>query len=157
MKLHHPANPFSKEQIDLLQKLLIQSQSAPSNSVIGTSSIAQKSNFLSALGVQTEKSSPWIIDSGACDHMTGNPSLFHTYSRYFENFKDLDSGRTIGSVDECEGLYLLRVNASLGKQTQNASCVSFSPTVGSNTDSEIMLWHYRLGHPSFMQLEKLFP
>ena len=27
----------------------------------------------------------------------------------------------------------------------------------SSLDSDVMLWHYRLGHPSFMYLAKLFP
>ena len=29
--------------------------------------------------------------------------------------------------------------------------------VKTNNDSAILLWHYRLGHPNFMYLEKLFP
>ena len=43
----------------------------------------------------------------------------------------------------------------------NASCVLFkSQSILDscvNKDNKVMLWHYRLGHPNFMYLEKLFP
>ena len=29
--------------------------------------------------------------------------------------------------------------------------------IPTNNDSEIMLWHYRLGHPNFLYLKTLFP
>lgn len=38
-------------------------------------------------------------------------------------------------------------------QYQNKALLNFK----SNNDSEIMLNHYRLGHPNFLYLEKLFP
>ena len=33
-----------------------------------------------------EKNNPWIVDSSASDHMTGNATLFHTYSPSSGNF-----------------------------------------------------------------------
>ena len=44
--------------------------------MVGTGSLAQKGNFFSAINVKKEKLSPWIIDSGASDHMIGDEKLF---------------------------------------------------------------------------------
>ena len=51
------ATLFSKEQMDLLQKMFSQSQPSPTTPIIGTGSIAQKGNSLSALSIKTEKPS----------------------------------------------------------------------------------------------------
>lgn len=37
-----------------------------------------------------------------------------------------------------------------------SSCLSISNSSVDNI-SEVLAWHYRLGHPNFMDLEKLFP
>ncbi|KAI9162379.1 hypothetical protein LWI28_026726 [Acer negundo] len=71
------SSPFNREQMELLQKLFTQSSSQV---VIGTGSLAQKGNFLKALNVKREQYNPWIIDSGASDHMTGDAKIFKTYS-----------------------------------------------------------------------------
>ena len=67
-------------------------------------------------------------------------------------FQDLSSGKTIGSAEECEGLYYLD-GGTKNKQACAAACGSlFVP----NND-QLMLWHFRLGHPSFQYLRFLFP
>ena len=216
--------PFSKEQIEVLQKLFNQSLPAAVPTVVGTGSLAQKGNFLSALNVKKEKLSPWIIDSGASDHMTGDEKLFSTYNPCYKNltvriadgslskvagtgsvrvsknitldsvllvpklncnllsiskltrdlncvtkfgsnlceFQFLDSGKTIGSAKMCSGLYLLEVNDPPQGATHHFDCSMSSSPISlsvsqSNNDSAIMLWPYRLGHPNFLYLEKLFP
>ncbi|KAL5810554.1 hypothetical protein ACOSQ4_027122 [Xanthoceras sorbifolium] len=63
------AEPFSKEQLEVLQKLLTQGQH--SQMVIGSGIVAKKSNFLTALAANQDTSYSWIVDSGASDHMTG--------------------------------------------------------------------------------------
>ena len=68
-------------------------------------------------------------------------------------FQDLASGRTIGSACECEGLYHFDECEVVQGQVV---------VVGSNVlfiyfYHEIMLWHYRLGQPSFLYLRFLFP
>ena len=85
-------------------------------------------------------------------------------TKFFPNlceFQDLDSGKVIGSAEMCSGLYLIKDHTSLDRQTLNANCVSsksqFLSKFLSNKDHDIMLWHFRLGHPNFMYLEKLFP
>ncbi|KAL5851107.1 hypothetical protein ACOSQ3_006225 [Xanthoceras sorbifolium] len=200
-----PSTPslFSQEQLDLLQKMFGQS-------VTGTAALAQSGNTLTALSVKQVKTRPWIVDSGASDHMTSDSSLISDFQpcsngltvkiadgsvsqvtgtgsvkisdslvlksvlfvpkldcnllsitkltkdcncmvKFVHNlceFQDLDSGRTIGSAELCSGLYLLKVEGTSTRQALQ---------VMSNSDSEIMLYHYRLGHPNFMYLEKLFP
>ncbi|XP_022896372.1 uncharacterized protein LOC111410334 isoform X1 [Olea europaea var. sylvestris] len=66
--------------------------------------------------------------------------------------QDLSSGKTIGSAKECEGFYYFD-EAKVSKRRQFASCDSaFIPK-----DSELLLWHYRIGHPSFQYLRHVFP
>ena len=84
-------------------------------------------------------------------------------AKFFPNlcvFQYLDSGRKIGSVKMCSGLYLLKDDAPIRRQSQNAICVPSKSRSSLNShvnkDSKVMLWHYRLSHPNFMYLEKLF-
>lgn len=70
---------FSKEQLDMLQKLFGQPLSAPNPSIIGSGSVAHKGNILFALLSQQALSSSWIVDSGASEPMTGNFKLLDTY------------------------------------------------------------------------------
>lgn len=72
---------FSKERMELLYSLFNKvphsssSQSAPSDS---PANVAQRGNT-QAYHASSNNSS-WIVDSGASDHMTGNKSLFTSYS-----------------------------------------------------------------------------
>ena len=85
-------------------------------------------------------------------------------TKFFPNhceFQDLDSGKMIGNAEMCSGLYLLKIEVYPERQPQTAEFVSLKSQFNSNSrlnnDSVIMLWHYRLGHPNFVYLEKLFP
>lgn len=55
------SSPFTKEQLEALQKILIQ-DNLSQNSDIGTSSLAQKGNTLNAFAMPKEKSGLWIVD-----------------------------------------------------------------------------------------------
>ena len=96
--------------------------------------------------------------------LTRDMNCVAEFSSNLCEFQVLGSGRTIGSAEACSGFYLLHNNSSLEKQAQTASCApvlsqsnkNLSLTCNSNNDSEVMLWHYRLGHPNFVYLEKLF-
>ena len=72
-------------------------------------------------------------------------------------FQDLDSGKMIGSAKMCSGLYILQDDISSAIKSQKFSLFSSNNHPVSNKDSDIMLWHYRLGHPNFMYLSKMFP
>ena len=67
-------------------------------------------------------------------------------------FQELASGRMIGNVRESRGLYFLEDGSKFSNLVQS-SCFESTSISGSD---EIMLWHYRLGHPSFQYLKHLF-
>ena len=69
-------------ETSLLSPLMsIQSQTGTSsNQVIGSGTLAHKGNSLSAFFVGKKRKKPWIVDSGASDHMTGDATIFSTYS-----------------------------------------------------------------------------
>ncbi|RVX13979.1 Retrovirus-related Pol polyprotein from transposon TNT 1-94 [Vitis vinifera] len=121
------ASPFNKEQMEMLQKLL--------------------SPFF-AFTAGKKRKKPWIVDSGASDHMTGDATIFDTYSSCPNNLTvriadgslskvagtgsvvlsrdltlnsvllDLDSGKTIGNAEECSGLYILKERHDPQEQPQ---------------------------------------
>ena len=62
------------------------------------------------------------------------------------------SGIKIGNAKKVDGLYYFIDNVVLERQAQVVNKV-FSQTI----ENKIMLWHYRLGHPTFYYLQKLFP
>ena len=176
----------------------------------GTTTIAQRGNYLTALSAKRESSKPWIVDLGMSGRMTGDATVFNTYSPCNDNtvvrvadgtssrvagigsvviskditlnsilfpkldcnllsinkkdlnsvtkflpnvceFQVLGSEKTIGNVRLCASLYLLKVDLPERKK-QKVSCVA--SIFSGNKDSEIMLWHYRLGHPNVLYLRK---
>ena len=80
--------------------------------------------------------------------------------------QELGSRKKIGNVEMCSRLYLFKIlqprKASLTSNgpSKSRSLHNFSPKFvfnsSVNKDSEVMLWHYRLGH-SNSYLENLFP
>ncbi|RVW35800.1 hypothetical protein CK203_082476 [Vitis vinifera] len=115
-------SPFNKEQMEMLQKLLSQVGS-------GSTTVAFTAN---RGGMK-----PWIVDTGASDHMTGDAAILQNYKPsnghssvhiadgskskiagtgsikltkdlYLDSvLHDLKSGKMIGSAELCSGLYLL--------------------------------------------------
>ncbi|RZB42128.1 Retrovirus-related Pol polyprotein from transposon RE2 [Glycine soja] len=100
---------------------------------------------------------PWILDSGASDHISGNKSSFSSIS--FPKIPHLvtvangskvaaqgsgqehGTGRLIGEGRESRGLYYLKSNVSV-------SCFA---------TSNPKLLHNRLGHPSLPKLKMMVP
>lgn len=211
-KCNSESSPFTKEQLEHLYKLFTTKMS-----VTPSSSLAQKCISFSAtlLSSKPDSKAPWIIDSGASDHMTNCSKLFSIYSpcaghkkvkivygtfstiagvgsipisktltlhnvlhvpnlscnllsiskltqdlnclAIFDSstckFQELSSGRMIGSSKEVDGLYLFEDKSSPKEKLQK-NCLN---SILIHEDEEIMLWHYRLGHPNFLYLKHLFP
>ena len=182
---------------------------SPSGSVAQTGNLSTPSS----LNCTSNMYVPWIIDSGASNHMTTLSSLFKTYSpcsgsekiriadgtfstiagkrditlsknidlknvlhvpkltynllsvrkictdshcsvKFFNThcvFQDRTSGKMIGSAKIMDGLYYFENNFK-NKEAQGLSGMSYVPV-----RDQIMLWHKRLGHPSFQYLRHLFP
>ena len=59
----------------------------------------------------------------------------------------------IGNAREKDGLYYFEDGSDSDRQCQS-TCLN---SVFVPKDSDIMLWHYRLGHPNFQYLKYLFP
>ncbi|RVW48509.1 Retrovirus-related Pol polyprotein from transposon RE1 [Vitis vinifera] len=146
--------PFSKEQLEALQKMFQQTLQS-TGTTIGTASIAQKGIFSHALNVRQENHTTWIVDSGASDHMTGNLMVFHEYTPCHNNSSvqiadgtlsrvfgtALNSGKRIGNAEVRAGLYLLSAE-EIRRLPMKTACVVSNPS--TKTDSVVMLWHYRL-------------
>ena len=76
----------------------------------------------------------------------GSLSTTAEFSKSSCEFLDL-LGKKIGNAKECEGLYYLEDETQVHGQAQISSCEFIY------VSSEIMLWHKRLGHPSFLYLK----
>nr|KYP45441.1 Retrovirus-related Pol polyprotein from transposon TNT 1-94 [Cajanus cajan] len=126
---------------DLLQLRAAQQSASPATTV------AHSGNPVAFMS-QSPSLGPWILDSGASDHMTGNQSYFSKLSfsdslppvtlADGSQIKDRHTGQTIGAGHESGGLYRL---SSL------IACVSTSADLA----------HQRLGHPSLEKLRLLVP
>lgn len=71
--------PFTKEQLEILQKLIGQTNTSFDPSLISSGNMAHQGTISLAL-LSHVNSTPWIVDSGASDHMTGNLNLFQSFT-----------------------------------------------------------------------------
>ena len=200
------SNALSSSELETLRRLMTRLDTSTASSSFASGNLATS---VSAFNSHT--SLPWIIDSGASDHMTGSSPVFCAYTpcsgrdkvriadgtvssvsgkglvrvtpllslssvlhvpnfttnllsigritrdkncsvTFFPShcvFQDLITGRMIGSGREENGLYLL--------ESQDQQQVAHHTTQTRSTTGDIMLWHRRLGHPSFNLLKHLFP
>lgn len=83
-----------KEQMEQLHQLLNTQSSNQSQPIAqslqsqsSTSFLAKKGTFITALSGISEMTEPWVIDSGATDHMTGCASIFSSYKPSPGNLK----------------------------------------------------------------------
>ncbi|RVX22062.1 Retrovirus-related Pol polyprotein from transposon RE1 [Vitis vinifera] len=105
-----------------------------STSQASVASVAQPGNASACL-THTSSLGPWILDSGASDHLSGNKDLFSsiTTTSALPNVtlaKGPEYGKTIGIGRESQGLYHLTSDSS--------------PAVCISTDAPLLI-HNRLG------------
>ncbi|RVW93087.1 Retrovirus-related Pol polyprotein from transposon TNT 1-94 [Vitis vinifera] len=102
-------------------------------------SVAQTGNVSTCL-THTSSLGPWILDSGASDHISGNKDLFSSITTTSVLPTDRSTGKTIGIGRESQGLY------HLTSPSTPAVCIS--------TDAPLLI-HSRLGHPSLSKFQKM--
>ncbi|RVX14655.1 Retrovirus-related Pol polyprotein from transposon RE1 [Vitis vinifera] len=122
------------------------SSSASQTSQASIASVAQPGNASACL-THTSSLGPWILDSGASDHLSANGS--QTVAKgiglalplpYLPLTSDRSTGKTIGIGRESQGLYHLTSDSS--------------PAVCISTDAPLLI-HNRLGHPSLFKFQKM--
>ena len=69
----------------MLQQLINKVNQSSTSTTIGSGEVVQKGNNPLALHVTRPSTTSWIVDYGASDHMTGDRSLFSSYSLCFSN------------------------------------------------------------------------
>ena len=93
--------------------------------------------------------------------LTSDLDCIAKFSKNVCEFQKRTSRKMIGSAEAGLGLYLLTKTNSRGNLVQSNTYSTIPSVCFSNSsttyDSTIMLWHYRLGHPNFVYLRKLFP
>ncbi|RVW81643.1 Retrovirus-related Pol polyprotein from transposon RE2 [Vitis vinifera] len=114
-------------------------------------SIVQPGN-VSAYLTHTSSLGPWILNSGASDHISGNKDFFSsitttstlptvTLANGSQTVaKDWSTGKNIGIGRESQGLYHLTSDSS--------------PAVCISTDISLLI-HSHLGHPSLSKFQKM--
>ncbi|RVW81698.1 Retrovirus-related Pol polyprotein from transposon RE1 [Vitis vinifera] len=115
-----------------------------------SASVAQIGNASACL-THTSSLEPWILDSGASDHISGNKDLFsfNTTTSALPTvtlangsklwLKDQSTGKSIGIGRESQGLYHLTSPST--------------PIVCISIDVPLLI-HSRLGHPSLSKFQK---
>ena len=72
-------SPFTREHIEALQKMFSQAsgsnQTSSSHAEQHTSLLAHQGTPSLVFCIQNNQPRPWIVDSGASDHMTGDSSI----------------------------------------------------------------------------------
>ncbi|XP_073112088.1 uncharacterized protein [Elaeis guineensis] len=94
--------------------------------------------------------SPWVVDSGASNHMTGSFRDFVSYIPCSGRDKEPKTGRKLGTSIMHNGLYYLEGGVSEGYSET-------SLTISSSQKEDLLLQYRRLGHLSFTLLARIFP
>ena len=89
---------FNSDQLAKLYELFSNFQaSGQSSTTLSSGSLAKKGTFFIVLSTMTH-TTPWIIDSGASDHMIDAHHLFSTYSPCAGNLKIKIANGTLSPV-----------------------------------------------------------
>ncbi|RVW90427.1 Retrovirus-related Pol polyprotein from transposon RE2 [Vitis vinifera] len=148
------------------------SSSASQASQAFVASVAQLGNA-SVCFTHTSSLGPWILDSGASDHISGNKDLFSsmttisalptvTLANGFQTVAKAKITRTLNCSITFSDKFVTLQDRSTGK-TIGIGCESqglyyltsdSSPTVCISTDAPLLI-HSRLGHPSLSKFQKM--
>ncbi|KAF7808226.1 sacsin isoform X2 [Senna tora] len=71
------------------------------------------------------------------------------------SFQDVDSGKMIGNARVREDLYRFEMNKEVAPNKQSFAAGKKEDSL--KEDRDIMVLHFRLGHPNFVYLSKLYP
>ncbi|KAF7835228.1 Retrovirus-related Pol polyprotein from transposon TNT 1-94 [Senna tora] len=71
------------------------------------------------------------------------------------SFQDVDSGKMIGNARVREDLYRFEMNKEVAPNKQSFAAGKIEDSL--KEDRDIMVLHFRLGHPNFVYLTKLYP
>lgn len=82
---------------------------------------------------------------------TENPDNCVVFYKSLCEIYDYSSGMMIDNARKINGLYYLDTNVFSNKKVHNLRSVSSLPSY-----DQIILWHHRLRHPSFLYLKHLF-
>ncbi|CAJ2666494.1 unnamed protein product [Trifolium pratense] len=140
--------PFTTEQLEKLFKLL--------ESETPSSSVATKGNQKLKVAYGSFSA---IVGKGSIvlSPMLTLKNVLHVPNLSCSLTSDLNSGKMIGSAEESGGLYYFDIGSTSQLPSETISSCFESFSVLNNHDDNIMLWHLRLGHPSFPYLKHLFP
>ncbi|RVW34232.1 Retrovirus-related Pol polyprotein from transposon RE2 [Vitis vinifera] len=135
--------------------LILRCLSLPSSSASQASvaSVAQPGNASACL-THTSSLGPWILDSGASDHLSGNKDLFSsiTTTSALPNVTLANGSQTVAKGPE------YREDDGIGRESQGLYHLTSdsSPAVCISTDAPLLI-HNRLGHPSLSKFQKMVP
>ncbi|GAU27876.1 hypothetical protein TSUD_159700 [Trifolium subterraneum] len=133
-----------------------------------TASVAHTGN--SSVCLSQSSLGPWVLDSGASDHVTGNKGLFSSLSTsgFLPSITSANGSQTqsqgIGTVQILPSLSVDSVlydrssgrTIGVGCESQGLYYLSLTSKTCSATDSSLTI-HAQLGHPSLTKLQKLVP
>lgn len=85
--------------------------------------------------------------------ITFNANCSATFLPYVFQFQDLSPGKMISSTRECSGLHYFDDGCNVNGQAQ----FSTSKSLSVKNNDNVMLWHFRFGHPGFQYMNYLFP
>ncbi|RVW45701.1 hypothetical protein CK203_105146 [Vitis vinifera] len=147
------------------------SSSASQTSQASIASVAQPGNASACL-THTSSLGPWILDSGASDHLSGNKDLFSSITTTSDLptvtlangsqtvAKGIGLALPLPSLPLTSVLYTLelREDDCIGRESQGLYHLTSdsSPAVCISTDAPLLI-HNRLGHPSLSKFQKMVP
>ncbi|RVW41741.1 Retrovirus-related Pol polyprotein from transposon TNT 1-94 [Vitis vinifera] len=149
------------------------SSSASQTSQASIASVAQPGNASACL-THTSSLGPWILDSGASDHLSGNKDLFSSITTT-SDLPTVTLANGSQTVAKAKSLVLLIAitfsdkfvtlqdrstgkTIGIGRESQGLYHLTSdsSPAVCISTDAPLLI-HNRLGHPSLSKFQKMVP